>query len=512
MLDDEVRITDNNASRDGTDSLTGVEFAQFSDKKVSLKPGQDIAFVIDTTGSMWDDIGAVKAQSSAIINAIFDGVNGALDSRIAIVGYNDPSTNTFLSFTDQPKIDDRKTAAINAINSITVGGGGDFPEMVNSGLLQALNGGAGEWREEASARRIILFGDAPPKDADLRAQVLQLAADVEVDIAGAAASFAIVSDIGTTTVTDGLVRTSFEIATTSAAGDEIKVPVEIFTILIGNDTATRFDFESLATATGGKFFNAANASQVVDALINAITAPHNKAPVIENDWVTTQQELAINIAVLNNDSDPDGDVLSISGFTQGSHGTVQLSDNGTATDTSDDFLIYTPASQTDPSIGFNDSFQYTVSDGKNGTATATVTIAVGKTENAGNGKDSLIGTAGDDILRGGMGKDTVVGLSGNDVLIGGNDTDILIGGLGKDILTGGDRNDIFVFNAGEGTDVITDFNYGKDLIGLGNGLVFQSNVVSLIANGETIISANGEPLVRLIGEYNLTATDFIAYA
>jgi hypothetical protein len=63
-----------------------------------------------------------------------------IDSRIAVVGYKDPTTNTFLSFTDQPKIEDRKTAALQAINSISVGGGGDIPEYVNSGLIRALSG------------------------------------------------------------------------------------------------------------------------------------------------------------------------------------------------------------------------------------------------------------------------------------------------------------------------------------------------------------------------------------
>ena len=155
LSDDTVRIRDKVSGRDGTDILKGVEVAVFSNKSINLGPGQDIAFVIDTTGSMFDDIDAVKSSSSQIINAIFDGEGGFLDSRIAVVGYNDPGTNTFLNFTDQPKIDDRKTAAINAINSISVGGGGDFPELVNSGLLRALSGGAGEWNKEAISRSII---------------------------------------------------------------------------------------------------------------------------------------------------------------------------------------------------------------------------------------------------------------------------------------------------------------------------------------------------------------------
>ena len=71
MTDGSVRIGDNlgNAS---FDTLEGIDIARFSDKAVNIAPGQDIAFVIDTTGSMDDDMVAVKARSKDIINAIFD--------------------------------------------------------------------------------------------------------------------------------------------------------------------------------------------------------------------------------------------------------------------------------------------------------------------------------------------------------------------------------------------------------------------------------------------------------
>ena len=144
LPDDTVRITDRVGARDGSDTLKDVEKAEFSDKTIDISPGQDISFVIDTTGSMYDDIDAVKARASEIINTIFDSDRGFLDSQIAVVGYKDPSTNTFLSFTEQPKIEDRKNAAIKAINSISVGGGGDEEEAVNAGLIRALSGGAGE--------------------------------------------------------------------------------------------------------------------------------------------------------------------------------------------------------------------------------------------------------------------------------------------------------------------------------------------------------------------------------
>ncbi|BAZ00464.1 FG-GAP repeat-containing protein [Tolypothrix tenuis PCC 7101] len=482
LPDKSIRITDSVGNRDGSDILTGVDFGQFADKKINLAPGQDIAFVIDTTGSMFDDIAAVKARSNEIIDAIFEGDRGFIDSRIAVVGYNDPGTNTFLSFTDQPKIADRKTAAKNAINSISVGGGGDFPELVNSGLIRALNGGAGTWREEAAARRIILFGDAPPKDTDLRAEVLRLAADVGIESVPSAPSlraFSIASDIEATRLSSDLILTKFEIEETSAEGKIIRVPVEIFTVLIGNDPSTSADFESLASATGGKFLNAATASDLVDVLIKAIESPGggstNQPPIAVDDKTTTNQKNSVTINVLLNDSDPDGNAITINTFdnvsTKG--GSIVLSDNGTPGNLTDDLLVYTPLAN----FSGSDSFTYTISDGA-ATATATVAIEVGINLKGGNRKDTLVGTSGDDYLDGGNGKDTLTGLAGNDTLCGGNGNDSLDGGagvdrlkggLGGDILTGGSEADTFVFIKGresllDNFDRITDLVIGTDII------------------------------------------------
>lgn len=541
LPDDSIRISDEVAGRDDSDTLVGIESANFSDGSINLAPGQDIAFVIDTTGSMFDDIDAIKASASNIIDAIFDSELGFLNSRIAVVGYNDPATNTFLSFTDQPKIADRKTAALNAINSISVGGGGDFPEAVNAGLIRALSGGAGEWREEAAARRIILFGDAPPNDTYLQAQVLALASNVGTSLSSSdlLTSMSIAGDIETSSVASGLAVTRFAVTAMDADGAPVTIPVEIFTVVIGNDPTTTADFESLAAATGGKTFNAANASEVVDALIAAIKTPIdktpiNEAPIAQDDTATTQQNTAVNVPVLINDSDPDGDALAIKSFTQGSNGMVTLNDNGTSGDTTGDFLVYTPATQSDPSIGFIDSFKYTLSDGNGATSTATVTVAVGKIENGGNGDDTLTGTPGNDRLLGGNGKDPLTALAGDDYLDGGNGNDVLDGGIGNDtllgmngndtltggagndILTGGRGADYFVLAVGAGTDTVTDFKDNEDKLGLSGGLTFNQLRITqgTGANAEnTLIQLNSSnELLTILNNVQtdvITSKDFV---
>ncbi len=73
------------------------------------------------------------------------------------------------------------------------------------------------------------------------------------------------------------------------------------------------------------------------------------------------------------------------------------------------------------------------------------------------GKDSLSGEAGDDHLDGGGGQDT---------LDGGHGRDTLVGGAGDDVLSGGAAADVFVFGPDDGSDLILDFQDGRDRIDL----------------------------------------------
>ena len=67
--------------------------------------------------------------------------------------------------------------------------------------------------------------------------------------------------------------------------------------------------------------------------------------------------------VLANDSDRDGDPLTIVSVTQPSKASIAISSGGKT-------LTYTPG----PACFVNDTFTYTISDGKGGTSTATVVV------------------------------------------------------------------------------------------------------------------------------------------
>lgn len=91
----------------------------------------------------------------------------------------------------------------------------------------------------------------------------------------------------------------------------------------------------------------------------------NRPPVAADDSAQTPPATPVRIGVLRNDSDPDGDVLSVTSVSMPAHGTAAINDDGSVT--------YVPAA------GFegSDGFTYVVSDGRGGTATARVSVLVG---------------------------------------------------------------------------------------------------------------------------------------
>jgi subtilisin family serine protease len=118
----------------------------------------------------------------------------------------------------------------------------------------------------------------------------------------------------------------------------------------------------------------------------------------------------------------------------------------------------------------------------------------------GKGSDTLLGSSGDDALFGNRGADILNGDDGNDILYGGKGDDFLTGGLGIDTLIGGMGVDKFLLSTNSGTDTITGFEVGKDLLVLGNGLSF-SQLAIVQDSGATLIrfAQTGEILASLTG-------------
>ena len=94
-------------------------------------------------------------------------------------------------------------------------------------------------------------------------------------------------------------------------------------------------------------------------------APGNTPPTAVSDAERTGPDTPVTVDVLNNDADPDNDALSLLSVGDPNDGSAVLNNDGTIT--------YTP----DPGFRGTDRFNYTISDGRGGTATATVGIGVG---------------------------------------------------------------------------------------------------------------------------------------
>jgi uncharacterized delta-60 repeat protein/CSLREA domain-containing protein len=105
----------------------------------------------------------------------------------------------------------------------------------------------------------------------------------------------------------------------------------------------------------GSFGSTSEFSAVLEA-----SAP----PVAVDDTLATDEDTAGTVDVLANDTDADGDPLSVTDVTNGTNGTVANNGDGTVT--------YTPAQDWNGV----DSFAYTISDGRGGSDTATVTVTV----------------------------------------------------------------------------------------------------------------------------------------
>ncbi len=201
--------------------------------------------------------------------------------------------------------------------------------------------------------------------------------------------------------------------------------------------------------------------------------PVNDAPDAQPDYAQTPIGVPVDIPVLDNDSDPDGDPLSISGIPTTTVGTVDVNPDGT--------LRFTPP----PGFDGTATITYDVTDGTD-TVTTTVTVRVGGTPRdgivfgttgddlidatyvdptdgdlvdandalipgdgpnddrivAGDGDDTVLAGAADDTIYGGAGDDEIFGNDGDEEVYGGIGDDTIITGDGQDVVYGGEGADL----------------------------------------------------------------------
>ena len=112
-------------------------------------------------------------------------------------------------------------------------------------------------------------------------------------------------------------------------------------------------------------FEVCDAEPLCDTATVSITVnPVNDDPDAIDDTAITNENVALGIAVLDNDTDIDGDTLSVTAVSDPANGVATINPDNTVTYTSDAIFFG------------EDSFTYDISDGNGGTDTATVTVTV----------------------------------------------------------------------------------------------------------------------------------------
>ena len=121
------------------------------------KPAVEVAFVLDTTGSMGGLIEGAKRKIWSIATAIVDSSPDA-DIRMGLVAYRDIGDD-YVTRKIELTTDIQDLYA--SLLELRARGGGDWPESVNEALDVAVN--KLKWTTGNDVRRIVfLVGDAPP--------------------------------------------------------------------------------------------------------------------------------------------------------------------------------------------------------------------------------------------------------------------------------------------------------------------------------------------------------------
>ncbi len=136
---------------------TQMVFADEAVKQSAARPVLDLAFLIDTTGSMGGEIEMVKKKTKDLVAKLASGKPAPI-VRVGLVAYRDRGdeyvTKVFPFSDDIDKV-------VKDITNLHAAGGGDTPEAVNQGLHAALNDL--KWTTDKKASKLLfLIGDASP--------------------------------------------------------------------------------------------------------------------------------------------------------------------------------------------------------------------------------------------------------------------------------------------------------------------------------------------------------------
>jgi hypothetical protein len=128
----------------------------------------DLVFVMDTTGSMRNELADVQANLLGVIRVLH---RLAPSLRVGFVAFKDfGAAYVTRSFPLSPMSEDNVASVVRFVGEMSAEGGGDDPEPVDEALAVAQ---AMDWRADAQGQ-IVVIGDAPVR-ASGRARALAVA-------------------------------------------------------------------------------------------------------------------------------------------------------------------------------------------------------------------------------------------------------------------------------------------------------------------------------------------------
>jgi len=129
--------------------------------------GLDLMFVVDTTGSMGDELSYLQVELADVIARVGKSSTQSLDLRLSVNFYRDQGDEYVVRpfpFTTDIEF------ALQRLQEQGAGGGDDFEEAVEEALEDAVY--EHEWRANARARLLFLVLDAPPHHTQDRVELL----------------------------------------------------------------------------------------------------------------------------------------------------------------------------------------------------------------------------------------------------------------------------------------------------------------------------------------------------
>ncbi len=193
----------------------------------------DLVFVMDTTGSMRQELADVQANLLGVIRVL---ARLAPSLRVGFVAFKDRGAEYLTrSFPLSPMTQDNVASVVRFVGQMSASGGGDDPEPVDEALAVAT---AMPWRDDAQGQ-IIVIGDAPARPSG-RQRALQLAEQFRI------------------------------------LAPEAALPRKVSAIYTGPPSGARIFFEQIAGAGGGDF-SAYQGQIIEDVLLSVLRAPGEQA-------------------------------------------------------------------------------------------------------------------------------------------------------------------------------------------------------------------------------------------